>query len=194
MRDNQIQQIVDHYNDLIQVFKDLKNEKNKLKNLLSDTGYVTFKQYFEENLESFLTYRVPDKFDIIYNGRSISEHSLGQRSSALIIFLLTLKERDIIIIDQTEDDLDSQTIYKDVIKVLKELKNDTLFIFATHNPNIPVLGDSEQVIVCHYEKDKIRKETGSIDKTNIQDAIIDIMEGGKEAFDNRKQIYELWKP
>lgn len=189
----QIESIAENYNDLIQVYKDLRNEKNRVKDLLSETSYVAFKRYLNENMESFLTYRVPDKFDIIYNDRSIKDHSLGQRSSALIIFLLTLKESDIIIIDQPEDDLDNQTIYKDVIKVLRELKNNTQFVFATHNPNIPVLGDAEQVISCRYDRDKIEVNPGSIDKENIQQEIINIMEGGEEAFDNRKRIYDLWK-
>lgn len=193
IREAQIDLVVDNFNDLIQVYKTLKEENNRLKDLLTENAYLTFKNYFKENRESFLTYRVPDKFDIIYNGRSIKEHSLGQRSSALIIFLLTLKESDIIMIDQPEDDLDNQTIYNDVIKVLRELKNETQFIFATHNPNIPVLGDSEQVIACEYDQDKIKLNPGSIDKKEIQKEIIDIMEGGEEAFNNRKQIYELWK-
>ena len=122
----------------------------------------------------------------------MNEHSLGQRASALIIFLLTLKDSDLIIIDQPEDDLDNQTIYNDVIKVLKELKNSSQFIFATHNPNIPVLGDCEQVISCKYDLDSIKSNLGSIDNVTIRNEIVNIMEGGKEAFNNRKRIYELW--
>lgn len=192
LRDNNIQAIIDNYNDMIAVYEDLNQFKTKLSVNLSDVQLNTFREYFNSNVEAFLTYRVPDKFDIIYRGRPLNEHSLGQRASALIIFLLTLKESDLIIIDQPEDDLDNQTIYNDVIKVLKELKNSSQFIFATHNPNIPVLGDCEQVISCTYDSNSIQTNLGSIDNETIRNEIVNIMEGGKEAFNNRKRIYELW--
>jgi len=100
----------------------------------------------------------------------------------------------VIIIDQPEDDLDNQTIYDDVIKLLREMKSHTQFIFATHNANFPVLGDAEQVHACSYQDEKVAVQSGSIDARPVQDAIINIMEGGKEAFNRRKEVYNLWKP
>jgi len=192
LRDNNIQTIVEKYSDMIGVYEDLNQEKSPISTGLSDAQLHTFKDYFTSNIGAFLTYRIPDKFEIIYRGRSLNEHSLGQRASALIIFLLTLRESDLIIIDQPEDDLDNQTIYNDVIMVLKELKNTSQFIFATHNPNIPVLGDCEQVVSCKYHSDSIETNLGSIDNESIRGEIVNIMEGGQEAFNNRKRIYELW--
>lgn len=189
---NKIETISNNYNDLISVYNDLSVEKSNIKISLSDNQLHAFKEYFNSNIGAFLTYRIPDKFEIIYKDRSLNEHSLGQRASALIIFLLTLKDSDLIIIDQPEDDLDNQTIYNDVIKVLKELKNSSQFIFATHNPNIPVLGDCEQIISCNYDSNIIETNFGSIDEETIRKDIVNIMEGGKEAFNNRKRIYELW--
>jgi len=184
--------LTEHYPDLISLYYDLDKKESELKNILTDTQLLSFRTYFKSNLGAFLTYRTPDKLDILYKGRPINEHSLGQRASALIIFLLTLKDSDLIIIDQPEDDLDNQTIYNDVIKVLKDLKNNSQFIFATHNPNIPVLGDCEQIITCRYNDEKIEIEQGSVDSEQSRKDIVNIMEGGKEAFDNRKMIYELW--
>jgi len=192
LRDTNIQTIIDNYNDMIAVYEDLNQPNSTIYISLSEVQLHTFKEYFSSNIEAFLTYRIPDKFEIIYRNRSLNEHSLGQRASALIIFLLTLRESDLIIIDQPEDDLDNQTIYNDVIKVLKELKNTSQFIFATHNPNIPVLGDCEQVVSCRYDSNIIETNLGSIDDETIRKEIINIMEGGKEAFNNRKRIYELW--
>lgn len=77
-------------------------------------------------------------------------------ASALILFVLSQRENDVIIIDQPEDDLDNQTIYEDVIKLVRKLKPRTQFIFATHNPNIPVLGDAEQVVARSYTDDAIQ--------------------------------------
>lgn len=192
LRGNNIQAIIDNYSDLIAVYEDLNQPNSTISTSLSDVQLHTFKEYFNSNIEAFLTYRIPDKFEIIYRNRSLNEHSLGQRASALIIFLLTLRESDLIIIDQPEDDLDNQTIYNDVIRELKKLKNTSQFIFATHNPNIPVLGDCEQVVSCRYDANIIKTNLGSIDDETIRKEIVNIMEGGKEAFNNRKRIYELW--
>jgi chromosome segregation protein len=132
------------------------------------------------------------KLVIQYNGKSLDKHSLGQRASALILFLLAQKENDVLIIDQPEDDLDNQTIYDEVIKELKKIKGNMQFIFATHNANIPVLGDSEKVVSCSYDEKKIIVHSGTIDNHQTQRFIVDIMEGGDEAFNRRKNIYSIW--
>ncbi len=124
----------------------------------------------------------------------MQHHSLGQRASALILFILNQRENDIIIIDQPEDDLDNQTIYEDVIKLIRQMKAEVQFIFATHNPNIPVLGDAEQVYSCSFMDDKVSVQAGSVDDSNTQKIIVNIMEGGQEAFNRRKEIYQIWKP
>jgi predicted ATPase len=194
LRDALIGDIADDYPDLIEVYNDFGVEGSKISTLCSGgSNLQNFKSKFMENINEFLTYRIPDKFTIFYKGRPLQEHSLGQRASALVIFILTLKENDLIIIDQPEDDLDNQTIYLDVISELKKLKTQTQFIFATHNPNIPVLGDCEQLISCSYNNNLIETKVGSIDNKDIQQNIVDIMEGGDEAFKQRKMIYELWK-
>lgn len=110
-----------------------------------------------------------------------------------MVFLLARRENDLIVIDQPEDDIDNQSIYEDVIRELNQLKEQTQFIFATHNPNIPVLGECEQVFCCRYEEEKVNLEIGSIDRPEIQEAIVEIMEGGREAFDQRKRKYSEWK-
>lgn len=196
IREANIQTLVDNYSDLIEIYQDLNESatSTKVSDIFSGgVQFSSFKTRFDENLGAFLTYRVPDHFEVFYKEKPLIEHSLGQRASALIIFLLSLKENDIIIIDQPEDDLDNQTIYDDVIRVLRDLKTKTQFIFATHNPNIPVLGDCEQIISCRYENNKISAFVGSIDDINIRKHIVTIMEGGDEAFEKRKMIYELWK-
>jgi chromosome segregation protein len=154
---------------------------------------ATFEEYLQENLSALLTWQVPNSYAIKYHGKHLKNHSLGQRASALILFVLSQRENDVIIIDQPEDDLDNQTIYEDVIKLVRKLKPKTQFIFATHNPNIPVLGDAEQIVACSYTEDSIQPMAGSIDSPVLQEAIVSIMEGGSEAFQRRKEIYEIWK-
>ncbi|KGM26532.1 histidinol phosphatase [Photorhabdus luminescens] len=189
IREATLKTVVDEFSDFGAVWR----EKDKLKALLGGS-FDTFCQYFEDNLDALLTWQVPNVFTIEYHGKALAHHSLGQRASALILFVLSQQENDVVIIDQPEDDLDNQTIYDDVIKLIRELKPKTQFVFATHNANIPVLGDAEQVIACEYKDDHINIVSGSIDCADVQQRIVGIMEGGAEAFEKRKQVYEAWKP
>ena len=107
-----------------------------------------------------------------------------------MLFILSQRENDVVIIDQPEDDLDNQTIYEDLIKLIRKIKPKTQFVFATHNANIPELGDAEQVVACEYLDDKIQTLSGGIDCSDIQQRMVDIMESGAIAFEKRKQVYE----
>jgi hypothetical protein len=159
---------------------------------MGDSGEV-FRKYFNEAKAALLTWQVPNRFTIEYHGMTLRDHSLGQRASALILFILSQRDNDVIIIDQPEDDLDNQTIFEDVIKLVRGLKKDIQFIFATHNANFPVLGDAEQVGACSFAAGHGDVKVGSIDDPDIQKSIVSIMEGGHEAFARRKEIYQLWK-
>ncbi|WP_419632134.1 TrlF family AAA-like ATPase [Thiolapillus sp.] len=180
---------LDEFSDFGAIYKEL----SKAKGLLGNSAQV-FEKYFIENLSALLTWQPPNRFVIEYRGKELKHHSLGQRASALILFVLSQQENDVFIIDQPEDDLDNQTIYEDVIKLIRTLKHKTQFIFATHNANFPVLGDAEQVISCSYSDEAIQVLSGSIDCPKMQQEIVDIMEGGEEAFEQRKRRYEIWKP
>jgi chromosome segregation protein len=188
IRETAYQEIDANYKDFIQIYRD----SSKLDAILNENHVVDFKRRFSENLEELLTFKVENKIVIQYNGKSLDKHSLGQRASALILFLLAQRENDVLIIDQPEDDLDNQTIYDEVIKDLKKIKGNMQFIFATHNANIPVLGDSEKVVSCSYDEKKITVHSGTIDNHQTQRFIVDIMEGGDEAFNRRKNIYSIW--
>ena len=189
IRETTYEGIVNQYVDFIAIFQDFENAIN-----LFGTNPRILTERFISSLKTLLTWQTPNKFTIMYRGKELQHHSLGQRASALILFVLSQKENDLIIIDQPEDDLDNQTIYEDVIKLIREMKPNVQFIFATHNPNIPVLGDAELVHACSFADDKIQVESGSVDNHQIQQTIIRIMEGGQEAFNRRKEIYQIWKP
>ena len=189
IRETTYSSIVENFTDFIEVYRD----KEKLSRVASSSSQVFYDRLMD-NLAELLTFRVKDKVTINYKDKPLSKHSLGQRASALILFLLAQKDNDILIIDQPEDDLDNQTIYDEVIKEILKLKGKMQFIFATHNANIPVLGDSENVVSCSFEDGTaISLLEGTIDSPEIQKSIVDIMEGGKDAFDKRKYIYNIWK-
>ncbi|WOI56082.1 TrlF family AAA-like ATPase [Palleronia sp. LCG004] len=185
----------EHYENLAaaypnfgEVFRDLDSAST-----LAKTKSEDFKNLFLANLYALLSYQVPNSYSVTYHGKALSSHSLGQRASAMMLFLLSQEGNDLLLIDQPEDDLDSQTVYEEVVKLLRKLKPDRQFIFATHNANFPVLGDSETITTCSATDEEISVSTGNIDDKACQTSVISIMEGGPEAFDRRKTIYQIWK-
>lgn len=188
------QKLSEIFTDFITIFEDINFENGKKsKEILTEREYESFKEKFERNMTDIIQSKIPNKIDILYHNKPLHKHSLGQRASALVLFILTQEDNDLIIIDQPEDDLDNQVIYKELINTIKIKKPNIQFIFATHNANIPVLGDSEQLIATDYSDVKIDIDCGSIDMPEMQTKVVDIMEGGPEAFKKRNGIYKLWK-
>jgi len=188
MRKATLEKVLDDFPDFIAVFSDFESAKQR-----AGSNPEKFEEVFNKRLKELLTYQTPNKYSISYHGTDLEHHSLGQRASALILFVLGQRENDVILIDQPEDDLDSKTIYDDVITLIRKLKPSVQFIFATHNPNITVLGDAEQIIGCSYIDEKVKIQSGALDAPEQQEMIVDIMEGGKDAFERRKEIYKGWK-
>lgn len=184
------QRLSDDFADFIEMYRDW----SKVKTYMGETQQADFARRFGEHLLELLVFKVENAVSIEYEGKSIDRLSLGQRASALILFLLAQQDGDVLIIDQPEDDLDNQIIYDEVIKQMIQLKGRMQFIFATHNPNMPVLGDAEKVLAFRYDDGKqIEVEAGTIDTPTSQQAIVGIMEGGQAAFEKRNKIYGMWR-
>ena len=132
-----------------------------LKSIVSSTEYSKLEAKLREHFDELLCQQVQNKVEVYYHNKLLRQHSLGQRASALILFLLTQDSSDIIIIDQPEDDLDNKVIYDEVISAIVQKKSKIQFIFATHNANIPVLGDAERVLVASYQDSRIEISQGS---------------------------------
>lgn len=176
------------YTDFGEIFKDLDKACVHAKGKSEE-----FKKLVMANLYALAGYQVPNSYVVTYHGKALSSHSLGQRASAMMLFLLSQEGNDLLLIDQPEDDLDSQTVYEEVVKLLRKLKPNQQFIFATHNANFPVLGDAETITTCSASDDEITISVGNIDDKACQASVISIMEGGPEAFERRKTIYQIWK-
>jgi ABC-type lipoprotein export system ATPase subunit len=123
--------------------------------------------------------------------RPIEELSNGQRCSAILPILL-LNGQSPLIIDQPEDNLDNRLIRQVIVNILASIKLRRQVIIATHNPNLPVLGDVEQAIVLRaIEEKQARLESiGDLDSPETVTHLMDIMEGGREAFQYRQSIYQ----
>ena len=78
--------------------------------------------------------------------RPLDRLSPGQKSTAILLLIMQ-ESRDPLLIDQPEDDLDNRFIYDDIVQRLREAKPARQFVIATHNANIPILGDAEQIVV-----------------------------------------------
>jgi putative AbiEii toxin of type IV toxin-antitoxin system len=137
---------------------------------------------------------VDDHPEITLDGQPITSLSPGQRCSALVPIIL-LQGNHPLIIDQPEDNLDNRLVFDLVVEILRNLKESRQIIVATHNPNIPVSGDAEQIVVFESIDRKTGRIAvqGSIDDPEVIEAVKDIMEGGEEAFLTRarKYRYEL---
>jgi hypothetical protein len=117
--------------------------------------------------------------------RSIQEGSPGQKTAALLAFLLSYGEEPIIL-DQPEDDLDNHLIYNLIVKQLRTIKERRQVLVVTHNPNIVVNGDAELVVALAARSGQTQIEAqGSLQERTVRDTICNIMEGGREAFERR---------
>jgi hypothetical protein len=147
----------------------------------------------EELLELLALQEVPvhDLVTILSDGTSVDRLSPGGRSSAMLP-LIALSDSAPLIIDQPEDNLDNRMVGQTLSSILAELKERRQIIVTTHNPNIVVGGDAEQVVVLDAPTADAAKVdlTGSIDDDDVIDAVIRIMEGGEEAFKARERRYE----
>lgn len=123
--------------------------------------------------------------------RSLNRLSTGQQCTA-ILHLLLLDNRDPLVMDQPEDNLDNAFIAERIVRELRSAKTQRQFIFATHNANIPVFGDAEWigVFTASDEQGILAPENqGSIDVPLVREEVAKILEGGKDAFMQRKAKY-----
>lgn len=192
--DSKYQIMSEKFADYVALIEDwVLFDGKKLREIISQSEYVKLVSRLQEQYSELLKKQVQNKVEIYYHDKLLRKHSIGQRASALILFILTQNNNDIIFIDQPEDDLDNKVIYDEVITAIMKMKPSIQFIFATHNANIPVLGDAERVLVVEFQDTKIDVSQGNIDLDDTHKQIVDIMEGGKDAFDKRQLIYTSWR-
>ena len=137
----------------------------------------------------------------------------GKKSFVLLKLLIELDNSKCpILLDQPEDDLDNRSIYDDLVSFIRTKKKDRQIIIATHNPNLVVAADAEQVIVANQNGDKApnrnykfeyasgalentfldsSENIPTLEKQGIQEHVCDILEGGKLAFEKRKNKYNI---
>lgn len=133
------------------------------------------------------------RYSLQFQNTPIEQLSPGQRGALLLIFYLLVDNGfNPIVLDQPEDNLDNETVVSLLVPVLTEAKKRRQIIMVTHNPNLAVVCDAEQVIYSNFDranKCKISYKSGSIENPEINKHIIDVLEGTRPAFDNRSEKY-----
>ncbi len=125
--------------------------------------------------------------------KDISQLSPGEKGALLLIFYLTLDKSDTpLLIDQPEENLDNQSVYEILVPFIKRAKLNRQIIIVTHNPNIAVVCDSEQVISTSIDKlggHKVNIVSGGIENSDINARIVEVLEGTMPAFTMRNNKY-----
>jgi ABC-type cobalamin/Fe3+-siderophores transport system ATPase subunit len=141
--------------------------------------------------------RNEDKYDIelkVGDGpedyREIDELSGGAQVSVLVSLVLETDDANPLVIDQPEDELDKAYLFETFLPALRRLKGRRQVIFATHDANIVVNGDAGQVIFLKADHEFGRiAEQGTIEENKVKDAIVNTLDGGREAFTLRQAKY-----
>lgn len=153
------------------------------------------KREFEQNpgfLDVVLTWFPEDGLQVEYSRRGdgadfqpITQASAGQRSAAMLAFLLAYGKEPLVL-DQPEDDLDNHLIYDLIVRQIRENKLKRQIIVVTHNPNIVVNGDAEMLHALDFKEGQCRVvQSGSLQQENVREEVCRVMEGGREAFKRR---------
>ncbi len=133
------------------------------------------------------------RYELRMGDKELSELSPGERGALLLVFYLLVDKDDIpLLIDQPEENLDNQTVFELLVPCMKEAKQRRQLFMVTHNPNLAVVCDAEQIIwadLQKYNNHTIQYLSGAIENPKINQAIVDILEGTLPAFHNRRKKY-----
>lgn len=193
----------------------LENIKNIYDKLINNKEEIKINQSYslEEVLEGLFKDYFSIEYDLVQNGDSLLKMSPGKRGIVLFQLFLQLSNSDTpILIDQPEDNLDNRTIYQELNTFIKNRKLKRQIILVSHNANLVVSTDSENVIVANQEikkgnnyeyneKYKFEYINGALEETftlnngkkfhekGIREHVCEILEGGEKAFKIREKKY-----
>jgi ABC-type lipoprotein export system ATPase subunit len=133
------------------------------------------------------------KFSLSLAGTTIQQMSPGQRGALLLIFyLLVDTDPTPLILDQPEENLDNQTVYSMLVPIIQRAKERRQIIMVTHNANLAVCCDAEQIIYAEFDRANqysLKYEAGAIESPKLNKAVLDVLEGTTPAFENRQDKY-----
>ena len=173
------------------------SDQDKSNFLQKCTENYSYEDFESEKLDDLPTITVAKKIkDELgadkYITRTMYQLSMGQQQSILLAILLQSNSKRPLLIDQPEDNLDSEFIYKSIVRNLRRIKEHRQVIIVTHNANIAVLGDAELIIPLKSTNSRTKIiDRGSIDNVKTKSLCCEILEGGERAFKKRQKIYNI---
>lgn len=197
-------------------FEEHFDEIKKILDLIIE-GKVTYRKYKEvkDSVVSLFEDEFFDYWELSIGNDEMANMSPGKANLAVLKLLIELSESNCpILIDQPEDNLDNRSIYTDLVQFIRKRKENRQLIIVTHNPNIVVGADSENVIIANQKGQDENRENksfrfeyvnGSLENTflknddneelgilfcmGIREHVTEILEGGREAFKKREEKY-----
>ena len=146
----------------------------------------------QESMSDLILWFPGDDLEVTFGPKNqqIEQGSPGQKTAALLAFILSYGDEPLLL-DQPEDDLDNELIYKLIVKQLRETKSKRQVIVVTHNANIVVNGDAEMVLPLEVGGGETHvRRAASIQEKEVRQTICNILEGGQQAFEQRyKRIH-----
>ncbi len=151
---------------------------------------------------------VADLYDFIYQleyihyrhhltigGRTLGELSPGEKGALLLAFYLLVDRSECpLLIDQPEENLDNQSVYKVLVPFIKEARKRRQVLLVTHNPNIAVVAGAEQIVFCVMDKadeHRLIYTAGALENPQINKHVLDVLEGTRPAFTSRDETYRV---
>lgn len=135
------------------------------------------------------------RYELRLGGKNLNELSPGEKGLLLLIFYLQLDRKNTpLIIDQPEDNLDNESIFSVLANCIRDAKKHRQVVLVTHNPNLAVGADAEQIVYVRLEKPenyKFSYETGAIENPQLNRRIVDVLEGSQPAFIKRRLKYGI---
>ena len=136
---------------------------------------------------------IEKNYQLKQGDKKLEQLSPGERGALLLVFYLLLDNNDIpLVIDQPEDNLDNHSVATILVPFIRAAKSKRQIIMVTHNPNLAVVSDAEQVIYVSLDKTKNYKFStvcGSIENKAVNKKIVDVLEGAMPAFNTRRRKY-----
>jgi len=134
------------------------------------------------------------QYTIMFNGKDLNdnEFSPGEKGALLFIFYLLIDKNKIpLVMDQPEENLDNESVFILLVPYIKKAKQNRQIFVVTHNPNLAVVCDAEQIICASMNKktNEIRYSSGSIENLEMNKKASDVLEGTLPAFDIRDEKY-----
>jgi predicted ATPase len=168
--------------------ENFNNENRNIKDqILNEEKWIDFYDYI------FSLNYIEPTYELKLGNKNLSQLSPGEKGALLIVFYLLLDKENIpLIIDQPEENLDNESVYKILRHFIINVKRKRQVIIVTHNPNLAIAGDAEQIIFVKIDKknnNTFSFESGSIENRDINKHASDILEGTLKAFDIRRLKY-----